>query len=212
MAKLTVLKPDGTKGSDVELPSLFATEPKKELLHQAIVAYLANTRLSTAHTKTRGEVRGGGRKPWRQKGTGRARAGSSRSPIWVGGGITFGPRSSANHSKCFPTKMRQLALAMALSSKLNNKEITVVEEINLPEPKTKFIQSFVGTITPKATSVLIVTAKNDSNLLRASRNLPGVEITDVQSLNTYDTLRFDHLLFTKEAISLLSQLRGGYHA
>jgi large subunit ribosomal protein L4 len=186
---------------NLDLPAVFKTEPKKALLHQAVVMYLANARQSNAHTKLRGEVQGGGRKPWKQKGTGRARAGSSRSPLWIGGGITFGPRSDANYSKSMPAKMKRLALAMALSAKATAGKITVITEANVAEPKTKLVADMVQSIAPQATSVLIITTQTNAEFFRATRNLSNVAVVTVNDLNTYDVLNFDQLVFTKDAIA-----------
>lgn len=170
-----------------------------QAVHDTVVAYLANRRRGTACTKTRGEVAGGGRKPWRQKGTGRARHGSIRSPIWVGGGVVFGPRPR-DFSKKVNHKVKQLALRKALSERLKAGEVLIVEEFTLNAPKTR---EFVRTLAALQVegSVLIVTAEADPTLVRASRNVPGVEVTPSASLNTYQVLRYDKLVFTREAFS-----------
>ncbi len=206
MTKIDIVKRDGTKESTLELPALFTASVKKELLHQAVVSYLANSRQSNAHTKTRGEISGGGRKPWKQKGTGRARAGSSRSPIWVGGGITFGPRSTANFTKRLPDKMKRLALSMALSAKTAANKIIVVEEFSVTEPKTKLVAQLISTIAPEAKSVLIVVEQYSPDLLRAIRNVPSAAIVTVNELNTYDILSFETVVFTKQAIAAIETL------
>lgn len=208
MSKVDVYKLDGTKEAALELPALFTATPKKEVLHQAVVAYLANARQSNAHTKLRGEVRGGGRKPWKQKGTGRARAGSSRSPIWVGGGITFGPRSDANYSKRLPVKMKRLALSMALSAKAADNKLMVVKEFSVTEPKTKQVASILSALVPTAQSVLIVVSAIDQQLLQASRNLPAVAVAVVSDLNAYDVLNFDQIVMTEAAVTEAEKIFG----
>ncbi len=191
-----------------ELPALFTTTPKQQVLHQAVVAYLANARQSNAHTKTRGEVAGGGRKPWKQKGTGRARAGSSRSPIWVGGGITFGPRSDANYGKRLPVKLKRLALAMALTTKATEGKVTVVSNLAINEPKTKEVVAIIKQIAPEAQSVLLISHELEPQLLVAARNLPNAAVVTVTDLNAYDILNFDHLVFTQEAITVAQTVFG----
>lgn len=204
MPKIDVLATDGTKKSAAELPALFSVTPKKAVLHQAVVAYLANQRQSNAHTKTRGEVSGGGRKPWKQKGTGRARAGSSRSPIWVGGGITFGPRADANHTHRLPLKVKRLALSMALSAKAATNKIKVIEPISLPEAKTKHVAALISRCAPQAASVLIVTADVDQMLLRAGQNIADAAIIAVAHLNPLLVMQFDEILITTDALERLA--------
>lgn len=202
MTKLEIVKTDGTKVGALDLPVLFQIEPKKALLHQAITAYLANARQSPAHTKTRGEVSGGGRKPWKQKGTGRARVGSSRSPLWRGGGITFGPIAGANNGKRLPVKMKRLALSMALSAKASEGRIIVIDELTLKTPKTKEAALVVKQLCPEARSVLLVSCNAPFPVRQAFRNLPSVALAQAADLNAYDTLKYDYLVFTKEAIGL----------
>lgn len=197
---------DGTKGASMELPAFFATTPKKEVLHQAVLAYLANARQGNAHTKTRGEVSGGGRKPWKQKGTGRARAGSSRSPLWEGGGITFGPRSNQNFSQRLPVKIKRLALSMALSSKVIDDKFIVIESLKVDAPKTKILVAILEKLAPNAGSILIVLAEPEAAVLRASRNLPYVSVTPVNELNTYDVLNFDTVILTQSAVTAAAEI------
>lgn len=200
MTKIDLLTIDGTKQSTIDLPAFFTAVPKATVLHQAVVAYLANARQGNAHTKTRGEVSGGGRKPWKQKGTGRARAGSSRSPIWVGGGITFGPRSVESYAHRLPAKLRRLALSMALSTKATAGKLIVVDSLPLPEAKTKLAAAAIGRLAPDSTSVMIVTEEKSQPWLRAAANLPSAAIMTVSDLNTYDVLNFDTLIFTEAAL------------
>ncbi len=206
MSKIDILKLDGSNAGTLDLPSFFAVEPKKELLHQAVLMYLANSRVHTAHTKTKGEVRGGGRKPWKQKGTGRARAGSSRSPLWIGGGITFGPRKDDNYSLRLPTKMKRLAFSMALSDKAATGQLHLVDVLAVTQPKTKEVAQIVSAITPEAKSVLLVTTEIDRALFQATRNLENVAIINVADLNTYDILNFQHIIMAKDALTVLEKL------
>ena len=205
MPKVDIMTTDGEKSTTLELPALFTTKPNPSVLHQVVIAYLANQRQSPGHTKTRGEVAGGGRKPWKQKGTGRARAGSTRSPIWVGGGITFGPRSSANFSQRLPIKMKRLALSMALSAKVEAKKLVVVADLNLSAPKTKMIASYLTNLVPDARRVLMVTAGTDAALLRAAANLPMTEVTTAADLTTYDVVLADWVIMTEPAIKSLEE-------
>ncbi len=191
-----------------ELPALFTTTPKTTVLHQAVVAYLANARQSNAHTKLRGEVSGGGKKPWKQKGTGRARAGSSRSPLWRSGGITFGPRSDANFGKRLPVKMKRLALSMALSVKVADHKLIVVDNLSISEPKTKQALGLIATIAPEATSVLLVVPAYDPALLQATRNLQAAALTTVNDLNAYDVLNFDVIVMAEAAVVKAQEIFG----
>lgn len=189
-------------------PAYFLTTPKINVLHQVVVGYLANARQSNAHTKTRGEISGGGRKPWKQKGTGRARAGSSRSPLWIGGGITFGPRSDANHSKKLPVKLRRLALSMALSTKVNDQKLILVPDLKLTAPKTKLAVALLSKLAPSAKSLLLVVDKMDLTLRQAVQNLPSTAITQAKDLNAHDVLNFDTIIITEPAVQLVDQLFG----
>lgn len=189
---------------DVEIPDAIFNRPwNPDLVHQAVVMYAANARQMVAHTKTRGEVRGGGKKPWRQKGTGQARHGSRRSPIWVGGGVTFGPRNDKNYSKKMSKKMKRAALSSALSEYIRRGNLKVVEGLSVSEPKTKealkIINNFFG--VTKRPSVLIVPSAAEKNLFRASRNIPRTEITPGDSLNTYRLTKNQTVLIDKEAIT-----------
>src|SRR5699024_9434106 len=146
--------------------------------------------------KTRAEVRGGGKKPWRQKGTGRARHGSTRSPIWVGGGVTFAPKSR-DYSYSMPKKIRRLALKSALTSKVENEELIVVDELQFEVPKIKEMVNVLKNLNANK-KVLIVTAENDFNIIRSANNLPNVETTVVNNLNVYDILNYDSFIITKD--------------
>jgi len=168
-----------------------------QAVHDVVVAYNAAQRMGTAHTKTMGEVAGSGKKPWRQKGTGRARAGSFASPLWRGGGVVFGPKPR-DFSKKVGRKTKQLALRKALSERLRAGDVVLVNDFKLDSPKTK---DFVGVLSALELngSALIVAQSTDKNLSLASRNVPNVSLTTSESLNTYDVLRSDKLVFTRGA-------------
>ncbi len=181
---------------------IFSVNTRPHLLHQTIVMQLANRRAGTAATKSKGFVSGGGKKPWRQKGTGRARAGSIRSPIWVGGGTIFGPQPR-DYSYRIPRKARREALLSALSSKNRDGKIIVVDKLELEEAKTKLMVRALADL--KVESALIVIAQSDERIARAARNLAKVKVLRVEGLNVYDLLRYDHLIFTEEALRLLQE-------
>ena len=168
-----------------------------QAVHDAVVAYQAAQRSGTANTKNVGEVTGTNKKPWRQKGTGRARAGSFQSPLWVGGGVVFGPRPR-DFAKKISRKTRALALRKALSERLKAGDVVVVDDLKLGSPKTKEFVGVIAALELKGTTLIVSTA-SDKNLTLASRNLPAVALTTSDSLNTYDVLRPDKLLFTKSA-------------
>jgi len=168
-----------------------------QAVHDAVVAYQAAQRSGTANTKNVGEVTGTNKKPWRQKGTGRARAGSFQSPLWVGGGVVFGPRPR-DFAKKISKKTRGLALRKALSERLKAGDVVVVDDLKLSSPKTKDFVGVMSTLELNGTT-LIVSSEADKNLTLASRNIPEVALTTSESLNTYDVLRPDKLLFTKSA-------------
>ena len=197
MAKLDVYNKLGEVVGQIELSdAVFAIEPNESVLHQVVKQQLANKRQGTSSTRTRTEVRGGGRKPWRQKGTGRARQGSIRAAQWVGGGIIFGPKPR-DYSFTVPKKQRRLALKSAFSSKLTASNIKVVED--LPEIKTKSFLAVLKALKLDQTSSLIVEAGDNKNLQYSARNLPQVATTRVNTLNVYDVLSKDVLVLTKEA-------------
>jgi large subunit ribosomal protein L4 len=173
-----------------------------QAVHDAVVAYQAAQRMGTACTKTMGEVNGSGKKPWRQKGTGRARAGSFASPLWRGGGVTFGPKPR-DFSKKINKKTRQLALRKSLSERLKAGDVVVVDDLKLAGPKTKELAGLLSTLQIKGTTMLVAAA--DKNLLLASRNLEGVELTSGQDLNTYQVLRYDKLVFTRGAMAQVEE-------
>ena len=187
---------------------VFGLKANEALVHQAMVAQMANERQNLAHTKDRSEVRGGGRKPWRQKGTGRARAGSNRSPIWMGGGVTFGPRSERNYKKQINKKMKQKALLMVLSDKAANKNLTVIENFDVKEFKTKTIDNLLKKIEgkkDKKRSVLIINSKKDEKAKYSFRNLVGVKYINIDNLNIVDLLAKRGAIFTKDSIKIIEK-------
>lgn len=198
MPKVALFKQDGTQAGDVELnESVFGIEPNTHVLHEAVVMQQASLRQGTHAVKNRSAVRGGGRKPWRQKGTGRARQGSIRSPQWVGGGVVFGP-TPRSYSYKLPKKVRRLALKSALSSKVQEENLMVLESIAFEAPKTKdFIKMLADLKIDK--KVLFVTAEADETVVRSANNLQNVKVITVQGINVLDLLSHDLLVLTKEA-------------
>ena len=182
--------------------AIFGAKTRAHLLHQAVVMQLANRRAGTAATKTKGFVRGGGKKPWKQKGTGRARAGSIRSPIWVGGGTVFGP-TPRDYSYRMPRTARREALLSALSVKNRDGKLIVVDKFSLEAAKTKVMAQALAEL--KVTSALIVIAGADVTIERSARNLPKVKVLRVEGVNVYDLLRYDHLVLTEGALKLLEE-------
>lgn len=207
MPRVPVYNQQGETVGELELAdNVFAVPMNSGLIHQAVVRYLANRRLGTHDTKTRGEVSGGGRKPWRQKGTGRARHGSIRSPLWRHGGVVFGPHPRS-YAQDMPKKMRRLALKVALSEKVRNGELTVLESLELPQPKTKEMVKVLANLgAPK--KALIVTPERDEVVDRSARNIPGVLAAGVPALNVYDVLNHDRLIITKDAVAKVEEVLG----
>ena len=197
----------GTKISDMELnDSVFGVDVNESLVHQAVVMQMASQRLGTASTKTRGFVRGGGKKPWKQKGTGRARAGSIRSPLWVGGGTTFGPHPRS-YAFSMPRKQRRLAIKCALTSKLQDGELVILDAIDFETPKTKSVLKLMSDFNVANKKILIVTADMLENVEKSARNIPGVKaIPAANSLNIYDILYHDKVFVTKEAITRIEEV------
>jgi large subunit ribosomal protein L4 len=183
--------------------SVFGIEPNRAVVHQAVVAQLANQRKGTADTKTRGEVRGGTHKMWRQKGTGRARQGDRRAPHWTGGGVVFGPHPRSYH-KDLPRKMRRIAMKSALSSRVADSTLTVVDDLALTAPKTREIRGILTALGVNR-SALIVVGERDEAISRASRNLPEVRAVTPGGLCLLDVLKFRHLVFTRAAVEALTE-------
>jgi large subunit ribosomal protein L4 len=197
----------GEKTGEMELnDSVFGVDVNESVLHQTVLMQLASQRLGTASTKTRGFVRGGGRKPWKQKGTGRARSGSIRSPLWVGGGTTFGPQPRS-YAFRMPRKQRRLAIKSALTAKLQDGELIVLDSINFEVPKTKSILKLMSDFNVAEKKVLIVTAEMLENVEKSARNITGVKaIPAANSLNVYDLLYHDKVFVTKEAITRIEEV------
>lgn len=179
---------------------IFGLKPKPELVHQVVVAMQANLRKPWAHTKTRGEVSGGGKKPWRQKGTGRARAGSIRSPLWRGGGIIFGPRKERTFQKKINKKVKRLVLKMVLSDKALNKKIIILDKLALPEIKTKEMEKFLEKFLKEKEKALLILDKKDNKIIYSARNLPYLKIDLANNLNLLDLLNCNYLLTTKAGL------------
>lgn len=197
----------GAKTSDMELnDSVFGVDVNEAVLHQAVVMQLASRRLGTASTKTRGFVRGGGKKPWKQKGTGRARAGSIRSPLWVGGGTVFGPHPRS-YAFSMPRKQRRLAIKSALTAKLQDGELVVLDSIDFDAPKTKSVLKLMSDFNVADKKILIVTADMLENVEKSARNIPGVKAVPASSsLNVYDLLYHDKVFVTREAITRIEEV------
>jgi large subunit ribosomal protein L4 len=202
--KLTVKDIQGNEQGELEIQfPLIETNKGTQAVHDAVTAYRANQRRGTACTKPMGEVAGSGKKPWRQKGTGRARAGSFASPLWRGGGVVFGPKPR-DFGKKLNAKVKTLALHKALSERLKAGDVLVLNELKLSAPKTREFAGVLKTLDLQR-SVLVVAVGPDPNLMLAARNLQKVEVTTPDDLNTYQVLRSDKLLFTREAIEKLGQ-------
>ncbi len=181
--------------------AIFAKKWNADLVHQVLAAQISNRREPWAHTKTRADVSGGGKKPWKQKHTGRARHGSIRSPIWKGGGVTFGPTKDRNYEKKVNKKMLRAAIHVILSKKLSEGEIKIIDSLKLSEAKTKLVSQILKTMEAK--NALIVPNRDNKAMYRASANIPKVKSLDAQSLNVYDLLRYKNILVEKEAVGLI---------
>ncbi|WP_017185240.1 50S ribosomal protein L4 [Alkalibacillus haloalkaliphilus] len=198
MPKVALYNQSGSQVGDAELAeSVFGIEPNENVLHDAVVMQQASQRQGTHKVKGRSEVNGGGRKPWRQKGTGRARQGSIRSPQWVGGGTVFGP-TPRSYSYKLPKKVRRLALVSALATKVKTDDIYVLDELNIDAPKTKEIVTMLNNFNLEG-KTLIVTANQNENVERSVNNIPGVDVLTVDEINVLDLVKHDTLLITKEA-------------
>ena len=205
---ISVLSAQREKVGEILLPAVISEQPQREhLLFETVRMQLAKRRSGTAATKTRAQVRGGGRKPWRQKGTGRARAGSNRSPVWVGGATVFGPQPRA-YAYRMPRSARKIALRAALAQKLRQDEVVVIDAIQFDEPKTKQMVILLAQLE-MGDSVLLVLADADVNVQKSARNLPGVKVLLSQGLNVYDLLRYRKMLVTQAAMQQISERLGG---
>lgn len=205
MPKVAVYNIKGEQVGEMDLKDeVFGVEVRKDILHAAVVAHLAAARRGTASTKTRGEVSGGGRKPWRQKGTGRARHGSIRSPIWRGGGVVFGPKPRSYEIK-LPKKMRRLAMKSALSAKVERGDMIVLDELTMAQPKTKEMVNILKNLKVDR-KALVVTADKDEIVFKSARNIPGVKPVEAAGLNVYDLLAHDKLVITKDAVARVEEV------
>lgn len=203
--ELQVKKLDGTDDSKIKVDdSVFGIEPNESVVHQAIIAELSNLRQGTHASKSRGKVSGGGKKPWKQKGRGVARAGSNRSPVWRGGGTVFGPEPHT-YKKQLPKKMRQFARRSVLSSKLKDGVIIVLNTVTLESPKTKAIVNFIKTLGLEGKKLTVLTGTVDDNLFMSVRNLPNVNVIPSVDASTYDLLDNEVLLFDKNGLMLLNE-------
>lgn len=191
------------KGTAVLPKEIFDVKFNADLVHQVAVSLMANKRQVSAHTKNRSEVRGGGRKPWRQKGTGRARHGSIRSPLWKGGGVTFGPRTDRIFEREIPKKMRRKALLMVLSQKAKDSQLIVLEKMEMAKPKTKEAAKMFSKLPGKGESRLIALPNYDKNIYLSARNIKKTDIEDARNLNVLDLLNHKYLLLTKESIKTI---------
>lgn len=192
---------ESNKVGTVELPeSIFSRKWNPDLVNQVIAAQLSNRRQPLAHTKGRGEVSGGGKKPWKQKHTGRSRQGSTRSPLWKGGGVTFGPTNERNFSKKINKKMREVALSSILSKKFKDGEVKIVDDLSLKAYKTKLASAVVRKIAGEKTSVLFVPSREHSMFSRAGKNIPKVSTLTAQNLNVYECALHKFVIFEKDAI------------
>ncbi len=204
--KAIVYNQEGKEVSQTLLPKeIFDVKLNPDLIHQIIVSQMANKRKIIAHTKDRGNVRGGGKKPWRQKGTGRARHGSIRSPLWKGGGVTFGPTKERNFKKKINEKMKKLALLMALSAKVKNNLLILLDTLKIEKPKTKLMTEIFKKLPCKKQSCLIILPEIDKNLITAAKNLPGVETIQAKDLNALSLFSFKYLVMPKESIKIVKE-------
>ncbi|NLV15765.1 MAG: 50S ribosomal protein L4 [Syntrophomonadaceae bacterium] len=207
MPKVAVFNMAGAQVGEIELnDNVFGIEPNAAVVHQVVKAQLVNRRQGTAATKTRGQVRGGGRKPWRQKGTGRARAGTRRSPLWRGGGTVFGPHPR-DCSVRLPRKVRRLALKSVLSDKVINCEMVVIDNLHFEEPKTRRMAEVLDALNVSE-KALVVTADGNSNVVKSARNIPGIKPVRADFINVYDLLAYDKLVITKDAVAMVEEVYG----
>ncbi len=203
--KIKVYNLEGKAAGEVELPErIFNVPANEDLIHQVVVAQMANSREVIADTKDRGEVSGGGKKPWKQKGTGRARHGSTRSPIWKGGGVTFGPTTERNYSKRINKKMKAKALFMVLSEKFKEEKILVLDEIKLEKPSTKEMINSFDKLSIKTKALLALGEKND-NVLKSVCNIPNISVIASDSINVVDILKNDIFVVNKEGLKKIEE-------
>ena len=204
MPTVGLFNKEGNKIEDIQLnDKVFAVEVNADAMHQVVVALLANKRQGTQSAKTRAEVRGGGIKPWRQKGTGRARQGSIRAPQWIKGGVVFAPKPR-DYRMSIPKSMRRVAMLSALTSKVQNDEMVVLDSLTLEAPKTKEIVKMLNAFNAKKT--LIVTAESNEKVYKSARNIEGVAVLPVNNINVYDLLKYSKVIMTKDAVSKIEEV------
>ena len=204
MAKLSVYNIEGNQVGEIELnDAVFGVEVNENLMHKAVVAQLAASRQGTQSAKTRSEVSGGGRKPWRQKGTGHARQGSTRSPQWTGGGVVFAP-TPRDYSFKMNKKEKRIALKSALTSRVNEGKLIVVDELKFEAPKTKEFAKVMANL--KADKALVVLNENDVNTVRSAKNIPTVKTALTNTINVYDILKYDTLVVEKAAVATIEEV------
>ena len=205
MPKVDVYSIDGKKVKELELnESIFGIEPNENVVHSVVVNYLANQRQGTQNTKTRAEVSGGGRKPWRQKGTGRARQGSIRAPQWIKGGIALGPRSRSYTYKV-NKKEKRLAIKSILSSKVSSNELVVLDKLQLKEIKTAEMVKIMNNLKI-AEKTLVLLPENNENVQKSARNIEGVKTLTVNTINAYDLLKYSKLVITEDTVKKLEEV------
>ena len=204
MAEVSVLNMEGSEVGKMKLnDAIFGVEINEHLVHQAVVAQLANNRQGTQKAKTRSEVRGGGRKPWRQKGTGHARQGSIRSPQWTGGGVVFAP-TPRDYSKKMNKKEKRIALKSALTSRVQDGKFIVLDELKFDEPKTKEFAKVMDNL--KAEKALVVLNDNDTNVVKSAANIPTVKTASTNTINVYDILKYDTVIVTQDAVKTIEEV------
>lgn len=203
--KTKIYNIEGKEVGQLEVPErIFNVAVNQDLIHQVAVAQMANSRQAIADTKDRGEVRGGGKKPWKQKGTGRARHGSSRSPIWKGGGVTFGPTSDRNYSKMVNKKMKTKALFMVLSEKLKNNKILVLDTFAIEKPSTKNMLKMLSTLSVK-TKALMALDQKDEKVIKSVNNIPNISLIASDSMNIVDLMKNDMLIINAKGIEKIEE-------
>ena len=204
MPTVGLFNKEGQKVGDMQLAeTVFSANISEAAVHQVVVALLANKRQGTQSAKTRAEVSGGGIKPWRQKGTGRARQGSIRAPQWIHGGIVFAPKPRS-YRVSVPKSMRRVAMKSVLTSKVQENEMIVLEDLSLETPKTKEMMKMINAFEVK--KALIVTAESNENVYKSARNIPGVTVVPVNNINVYDLLKYEKLIITKDAVSKIEEV------
>jgi large subunit ribosomal protein L4 len=204
MLTLDLFNKEAQKVGDIQLnENIFGVEINTDAMHQVVVAQLANKRQGTQSAKTRAEVRGGGIKPWRQKGTGRARQGSIRAPQWIHGGIVFAPKPR-DYRMSVPKSMRRVAFKSALSCKVAENEMIVIDSLDFESPKTKAMLEVLSAFGAKKT--LIVVETSNENIYKSARNIPGVQVSPVNNLNVYDILKYEKFIVTKDAVSKIEEV------